>query len=133
MALRAWRKVQGELRGSDVATSGFRAVWSGAIDDRQAWVTRAACRGVDPEQLFVEGAAQRAATAICRHCQVQVQCLADALDNQVPFGVWGGRTVRERRALLRSRPDVTSWSDHLGADRRGAAPPPQTVGLTRSR
>jgi WhiB family redox-sensing transcriptional regulator len=31
------------------------------------------------------------------------------LDNRVEFGVWGGMTERERRALLRRRPNVTSW------------------------
>ena len=40
---------------------------------------------------------------------VRTECLADALDNQVEFGVWGGMTERERRALLRRRPNVTSW------------------------
>jgi WhiB family redox-sensing transcriptional regulator len=84
---------------------------------REAWVARAACRGVDPERLFVQGAAQRAATVICRHCPVQMECLADALDHRVAFGVWGGLTERERRALLRTRPDVTSWGEHLKAVR----------------
>jgi len=40
-------------------------------------------------------------------------CLADALDNRVEFGVWGGMTERERRALLRRRPDVGSWRELL--------------------
>jgi WhiB family redox-sensing transcriptional regulator len=31
------------------------------------------------------------------------------LDNRIEFGVWGGMTERERRALLRRRPQVTSW------------------------
>jgi WhiB family redox-sensing transcriptional regulator len=35
--------------------------------------------------------------------------LADSLDNEIEFGVWGGMTERERRALLRRRPDVRSW------------------------
>jgi WhiB family redox-sensing transcriptional regulator len=38
------------------------------------------------------------------------------------FGVWGGMTERERRALLRRRPDVTSWSELLDAARRAHAP-----------
>jgi len=29
------------------------------------------------------------------------------------FGVWGGMTERERRALLRRRPEVRSWHDEL--------------------
>ena len=38
-------------------------------------------------------------------CPVRTECLADALDNRVEFGVWGGMTERERRALLRRRPE----------------------------
>lgn len=79
----------------------------------ELWKSRAACTSVDPDQLFVRGAAQRAATAICRHCPVALPCLADALDRQIPFGVWGGLTERERRVLLTSRPDVRSWRAHL--------------------
>jgi WhiB family redox-sensing transcriptional regulator len=77
------------------------------------WTTRAACKGTDPDELFVQGAAQNRAKLICRGCVVRTECLADALDNGIPFGVWGGMTERERRALLRRRPDVTSWRDLL--------------------
>jgi WhiB family redox-sensing transcriptional regulator len=48
---------------------------------------------------------------------VRTECLAHALDERVEFGVWGGMTERERRALLRSRPDVASWSELLFAAR----------------
>ncbi len=85
---------------------------------RAAWMARAACQEVDPERLFVAGAAQRQATVICRHCPVQRECLVDALDRREPFGVWGGLTERERRALLRTRPGVASWSDELLEVRR---------------
>ncbi len=73
------------------------------------WTTRAACRSVDPDTLFVQGAAQNRAKALCLGCPVRTECLADALDNRIEFGVWGGMTERERRALLRRRPSVTSW------------------------
>lgn len=78
---------------------------------RQEWVAHAHCREIDPDALFVKGAAQRKATAICRHCPVLLQCRADALDNRVEFGVWGGMTERQRRTLLRQYPDVESWAD----------------------
>jgi WhiB family redox-sensing transcriptional regulator len=42
-------------------------------------------------------------------CPVRIDCLADALDSRTEFGVWGGMTERERRTLLRRRPDVASW------------------------
>lgn len=73
------------------------------------WSARGACRTTDPDELFVEGAAQNRAKAVCTGCLVRTECLADALDNRVEFGVWGGMTERERRALLRRRPTVTSW------------------------
>ncbi len=73
------------------------------------WTARAACRDIDPDELFVQGAAQNRAKTRCFGCVVRTECLADALDNRVEFGVWGGMTERERRALLRRRPDVSSW------------------------
>ena len=66
-----------------------------------------------PDALFVEGSAQRAARAICHDCPVRLECLADALDSRMDFGVWGGMTERERRALLRRRPEVRSWRSEL--------------------
>lgn len=73
------------------------------------WAVGAACNGTNPDELFVQGAAQNRAKMICMGCDVRTECLADALDNRVEFGVWGGMTERERRALLRRRQDITSW------------------------
>lgn len=74
------------------------------------WAERGACRSSDPDALFVQGAAQNRAKSVCLGCVVRTECLADALDNRVEFGVWGGMTERERRALLKRRPNVRSWS-----------------------
>ena len=73
------------------------------------WASRGACRTSDPDSLFVQGAAQTRAKTVRMGCTVRTECLADALDNRVEFGVWGGMTERERRALLRRRPNVSSW------------------------
>jgi WhiB family redox-sensing transcriptional regulator len=82
------------------------------------WTARAACRNLNPDELFVQGAAQNKAKARCMGCPVRAECLADALDNRVEFGVWGGMTERERRALLRRRPNVKSWASLLDAARK---------------
>ena len=74
------------------------------------WTTQAACRDTDPDALFVQGAEQNRAKVVCQACPVRTQCLADALDNRIEFGVWGGMTERERRAVLKRRPNVQSWS-----------------------
>ena len=88
------------------------------MTDRWNWRRASQCREADAEGLFVTGAAQREVRGFCRTCPVRTECLAHALDHRVEFGVWGGMTERERRALLRARPDVTSWHDLLTDARR---------------
>ena len=85
---------------------------------RIEWVSKARCRSTDPDKLFVRGAAQKKAAVICRHCPVIIECLADALDNRMEFGVWGGMTERQRRSLRRLHPEVVSWAEFLAAQLR---------------
>ncbi len=75
------------------------------LDD---WTLSAKCRGM-ADALFPEGKDQKRARTVCMGCPVRAQCLAEALDNRIEWGVWGGLTERERRQLLRQRPDVKSW------------------------
>lgn len=84
------------------------------------WAGKGLCVGRDPDELFVTGAAQRDAARLCSGCPVRLECLSDALDNEIEFGVWGGLTERQRRALLRQRPDVSSWRDLLEEAREAA-------------
>lgn len=70
------------------------------------WMGEAACKGVDPDLMFLDGAEQHAAKRVCRPCPVRFECLAYALDNRVEWGVWGGKTERERRALLQRYPTL---------------------------
>ena len=69
---------------------------------------RAKCRGMQ-DALFPEASDQKRARLVCSGCPVRFECLAEALDNRIEWGVWGGMTERERRALLRQHPSVTSW------------------------
>lgn len=83
-------------------------------NERGGWRVSAACRNEDPDELFVRGGAeQRKVKMVCMDCPVRTECLAEALDNRINFGVWGGMTERERRALLRRRPAVRSWRSLL--------------------
>jgi WhiB family redox-sensing transcriptional regulator len=69
-------------------------------------VPSAACRTVDPELFFSsvrgQGSLQTEETAkkICRACPVREPCLANAIRDQEPFGIWGGLTTAERTRLL---------------------------------
>jgi len=111
------------VRESGVVTqipqrSAHNPVHGAGAEARTAWVSKARCRATDPDELFVRGAAQRKAAVICRHCPVILECGADALDNQVEFGVWGGMTERQRRALLKQHPEVVSWADFFATQRK---------------
>ena len=86
------------------------------VSTDQHWTAYGACAGACPDDLFVEGAAQRVAREVCASCPVRLECLIDALDNRVAFGVWGGLTERERRALVRRYPDVASWRELVEAE-----------------
>lgn len=73
------------------------------------WMINALCRGAaDPELWFPvtevgPGAAQVAeAKAVCAGCPVREDCLAFALDLGLDYGVFGGMSASERRALRRS-------------------------------
>lgn len=82
------------------------------------WTLAAKCRGM-ADALFPEGKDQKRARAVCMGCPVRATCLAEALDNRIEWGVWGGLTERERRQLLRQRPEVKSWAAvllHDGAE-----------------
>ena len=62
------------------------------------------------DALFPEASDQKRARLLCSGCPVRFECLSEALDNRIEWGIWGGMTERERRLLLRQRPDVPSWS-----------------------
>jgi WhiB family transcriptional regulator, redox-sensing transcriptional regulator len=71
------------------------------------WMSRGACRQMDPELFFpvaagARRAARQAATAkaVCGRCAVRADCLSYALEI-MPEGIWGGTTQDERRAGLR--------------------------------
>ena len=74
------------------------------------WRDLALCRLEDPEVFFpvalegtAEGDAARAqAVSVCQACPVKAECLTFALDHgETEFGVWGGLTESQRRALSR--------------------------------
>ena len=64
------------------------------------WRELAACRGTDLE-VFFPGRDESAGPArqACAVCPVRQPCLDYAITNRIAYGVWGGLTERERRAL----------------------------------
>jgi WhiB family redox-sensing transcriptional regulator len=67
------------------------------------WQADARCAGTDLDTFFPEkGGSTKEAKRICRACAVRAECLEYALDLAEKFGIWGGRSERERRRLLKS-------------------------------
>lgn len=70
----------------------------------ERWIDDALCAQTDPDSFFPEkGGSVREARRICLRCPVRAECLDYALAHDERFGVWGGYSERERRALKRER------------------------------
>ena len=71
------------------------------------------CRDSAPEVFFPhDGAGVALAQQICRGCPVRAECLEFAIDNRIADGVWGGRSERARRRIVREREvDMTFVAD----------------------
>ncbi len=81
---------------------------SGLMVDEGAdrnWQDEARCQGTDPELFFDDKHTLtiEAAKKVCAECVVRLDCLEYALDNREKHGVWGGKSERERRRILRQR------------------------------
>lgn len=69
-----------------------------------SWRDDALCAQTDPETFFPEkGKSTGQAKRLCAACTVTAQCLDQALVADERFGVWGGLSERERRALKRRK------------------------------
>jgi WhiB family redox-sensing transcriptional regulator len=69
-------------------------------DEEPDWRDMALCAETDPEEFFPEkGGSVRAAKKVCRGCEVRIQCLEYALENDERHGIWGGLSERERRRV----------------------------------
>jgi WhiB family redox-sensing transcriptional regulator len=68
------------------------------------WQDLAKCTedGVDPDWFFPErGGTSYAAKTICGHCIVRAACDRYARENRESYGIWGGRSDRDRREARR--------------------------------
>jgi WhiB family redox-sensing transcriptional regulator len=99
------------------------------------WRVRGACRDHDPELFFPDGDEPLArvqagtAKAVCRTCPVAGTCLAWALATGQSYGVWGGLTQDERRAVLAVRAVTARFRaiDRARATRTQPTPAPAPV------
>ena len=68
------------------------------VGTRAQWISKAACRGLDPELFFPEpGGATKHIKKICLSCPVSLECLEHAIVHKENFGIWGGTSVAKRQ------------------------------------
>jgi len=87
------------------------------------WMATASCQYTDPEVFFpIPGKSLLPARRICHRCPVVAQCLRWALATGEPYGVLGGHSVSERRALSTA---MRAWAAtaQLPCPPRGPVPP----------
>jgi WhiB family transcriptional regulator, redox-sensing transcriptional regulator len=102
----------GELTGGEPLGGGATLVLGG-ITHQTDWVTDAACANLglsvrERHRLFYPKRSTpkpliNEARAICQACPVRTDCLEWALAVGDWVGIWGGKTVDERREIQRSR------------------------------
>lgn len=93
-------------RHSDAAIpTGSGSLWAAlGLDEPAGWEASALCAQTDPDTFFPEkGGSTTPAKRVCAACPVRAECLEEALQGRERFGIWGGLSERERRALLAER------------------------------
>ncbi|MET8766367.1 WhiB family transcriptional regulator [Streptomyces sp. NPDC004658] len=82
--------------------------YSGSVPETKRkidWRAKAACRDVDPDDMFPENYERgiQYAKSICGGCPVRTACLIDAIDvGDNDHGIRGGLRPQERRAVART-------------------------------
>lgn len=74
-----------------------------------AWWDSAACKDRAADTFFPDVAhrgAYKLARAVCADCPVRQACLEDALSRNERYGIWGGKTTRERDKYARNATPV---------------------------
>lgn len=73
-----------------------------SMGDECDWQESAFCRQVDPCLWHAEdGTGTATARRLCvQHCPVMKECLTQALRDREEWGVWGGASPKQRRAVF---------------------------------
>lgn len=68
------------------------------VTEERPWMVFAACRNEDPDLWFSQVSDDVAhALAVCSTCTVRDECLDYSVEARERFGIWGGKTEKQRR------------------------------------
>jgi WhiB family redox-sensing transcriptional regulator len=71
--------------------------------EERPWSVFAACKDAKDVSFFPQNKTEaKAAAAICAICPVRQECLDHAMATNERFGMWGGVSERQRKALTRA-------------------------------
>jgi len=78
------------------------------VSDPTGWMDSAVCAQTFPDIFFPSSGdggyeMKREALAVCGVCPVKAECLQYALNNALDYGIYGGLTAQERKALGRPK------------------------------
>ena len=78
----------------------------GIFVNRPKWMRKKNCFD-EPVDTFYPAPGDverlRRAKGICKDCEVRQDCLQFTLDTNERFGIWGGKSARERSLILRAQ------------------------------
>jgi len=68
------------------------------VSEEANWTELANCNNADLEIFFSPKSPNKTAEALayCQECTVRTQCLEFAIENRLPYGVYGGLTPQQR-------------------------------------
>jgi|GEM_PF-374916 len=86
------------------------------IDQGESWFNFANCKGYNPDIFYSESKQVTLfAKSICAGCDVAPDCLDYALTRHETMGIWGGKTERERRILIKNKLRNIHTPSRIGA------------------
>lgn len=106
----ASKKDSEEKARREAIMSELLDTWS-MVNRNFEWQDNANCKGLSDLFFFERGAnAKKIQTAkgVCGACKVRQDCLDFAIENNFEYGIWGGKTPKERMLMM----GIHSWNDN---------------------
>lgn len=80
------------------------------------------CISVGTEAFYEDGDPSDVRRRVCDRCPIKRECLDYALETAERWGVWGGKSSRQRLALIRAQKNDPNWQWPYFSDLEYLAP-----------
>lgn len=114
MSLELLQAFDSEASPLDTEASAYDSEISNS-EANLSWKRLGNCLGIDSDLFYPErGVSSANAKKVCEPCVVKMECLNYAIENGEKFGIWGGKSERERRIIRRERRIAAMGGSELG-------------------